>query len=85
MVLENFNLMLSLLASPAEEIAVKIERHEIHMEEVEQQMRQAHITRLHQGLQESFDTSSLHLDVLANLRRINSKITHIAELATEAV
>lgn len=85
MVLENFGLVLSLLAHPAEEIAVKIERHEIHMEEVEQQMRQAHITRLHQGLQESFDTSSIHLDILANLRRINAKITHIAELAFDAM
>ena len=84
MVLENFNLMLSLLTSPAEDIAVKIERHEIHMEEVEQHLRQAHITRLHQGLQESFDTSSLHLDILANIRRINAKITHIAELAVES-
>ena len=85
MVLENFNLMLSMLTAPSEEIAIKIERHEIHMEEVEQQMRQAHITRLHQGLQESFDTSSIHLDILANLRRVNAKITHITELADEAM
>ncbi|HPQ81149.1 MAG TPA: Na/Pi cotransporter family protein [bacterium] len=84
MVMENFNLMLSLLTSPSEDIAVKIERHELHMEEVEQHLRQAHITRLHQGLQESFDTSSIHLDILANIRRINAKITHIAELAIEA-
>lgn len=84
MVLDNFNLMMSMLAAPSEDIAVKIERHDLHMEEVEQQMRQAHITRLHHGLQESFDTSSIHLDILANIRRINAKITHIAELAMEA-
>lgn len=84
MVLVNFNLMLSMLAAPSEEIAVKIERHELHMEEVEQSLRQAHITRLHQGLQESFDTSSIHLDILANIRRINAKLTHIAELAMDA-
>jgi phosphate:Na+ symporter len=76
--------MLSMLAAPSEEIAVKLERHELHMEEVEQQLRQAHITRLHQGLQESFDTSSIHLDILANLRRVNAKLTHIAELAMDA-
>lgn len=84
MVLENFNLMLSMLAAPSEDIAVKIERHELHMEDVEQQLRQAHITRLHQGLQESFDTSTIHLDILANIRRVNAKITHIAELAMDA-
>lgn len=85
MVLENFNLVLSLLSQPAEDIAVKIERHEIHMEEMEQQLRQSHLNRLHQGLQESFDTSSLHLDILADLRRINAKITHVAELAMETM
>lgn len=84
MVNDNLNLMLSMLAQPSEEIAAKIERHELHMNEVEQQMRQAHITRLHQGLKESFDTSSIHLDILANIRRINSKITRIARLAMEA-
>ncbi len=80
---ENFNLMIATLAQPHEEIAMKLERHEEHMNDVEQQLRQAHITRLHQGLKESFDTSSIHLDILANLRRINSRLTHVARLAME--
>lgn len=81
MVLENFGLMMSMLTQPSVEIAGKIERHEEHMNEVEQSLRQAHITRLNQGLKESFDTSSVHLDILTNLRRINSKLTHITKLA----
>ncbi len=85
MVTENFNLMISMLAQPHEEIGLKISRHEKHMNEVEQQLRQAHIMRLHQGLQESFDTSSIHLDILSNLRRINSKLTQISERAMELV
>lgn len=82
-VIDNFNLMMSMLAQPSEEIGRKIVRNEEHMHDVEQQLRQAHITRLHEGLKESFDTSSLHLDILANIRRINTRITHIAGLAMD--
>lgn len=81
MVLENFNLMMSMLAQPSEDIALKLDRHENHMNEVEQSLRQAHLNRLHQGLKESFETSSIHLDILGNLRRINLKVTHIARMA----
>lgn len=83
MVAENFNLMMSALAQPHEEISMKLVRHEEHMNEVEQQLRQAHIMRLNKGLKESFDTSSIHLDILANLRRINSRLTHVARLSVE--
>lgn len=85
MVLENFNLIVSMLAQPHEEIARKVIRHEEHMNEIEQQLRQAHINRLHDGLQESFDTSSIHLDILANIRRINVKLTHITQMSMEMV
>ena len=84
MVMENFNLTMLALAQPHEEIAQKLRRHEEHMNDVEQQLRQAHLSRLHKGLQESFDTSSIHMDILTNLRRINSRITRIAELACES-
>jgi phosphate:Na+ symporter len=78
---ENFNLMISILTQPSEEIATKVSRHEEHIDEVEQTLRQAHINRLHQGLKESIDTSSIHLDILGNIRRINSKIAHIVRMA----
>jgi phosphate:Na+ symporter len=45
---------------------------------MERELRQAHINRLHRGLRESIDTSSIHLDVLTNLKRINSYITNVA-------
>lgn len=83
LVLENFHLMVSQLAQPSPDISSKIERHEAHMNEVEQNMRQAHITRLNLGLKESFDTSSIHLDILSNFRRINTKITHITQLTMD--
>jgi len=81
MVKENFDLMISVLTQPSEELAVKVYHHEEHVDEVEQSLRQAHITRLHQGLKESFDTSSIHLDILGNLRRINTKIVHVVRMA----
>lgn len=78
---ENFDLTISILTQPSEELASKVYRHEEHIEEVEQQLRQAHFNRLHKGLKESFDTSSLHLDILGNLRRINAKVVHIVKMA----
>ena len=84
MVMENVKLTSALLSQPDEEIARRIVRHERHMNDVEQQLRQSHISRLHEGLKESFDTSSIHLDILTNIRRINSKLAHIAD-ATSAL
>jgi phosphate:Na+ symporter len=80
-VMENFNLVISILTQPSEELAAKVYRHEEHIDEIEQQLRQAHINRLHQGLKESFDTSSIHLDILGSIRRINVKLAHIARMA----
>ncbi len=80
MVGENFDLMISILTQPSEELAARVYHHEERIDEVEQTLRQAHINRLHQGLKEAFDTSSIHLDILGNLRRINSKIAHIVRM-----
>jgi len=45
---------------------------------LERQLRQTHIRRLHEGLRETIDTSSIHLDLLANLKRANSLVAGIA-------
>jgi phosphate:Na+ symporter len=41
----------------------------------ERELRQSHIDRLRAGLSESIETSEIHLDVLTNLKRINSHVT----------
>jgi phosphate:Na+ symporter len=41
----------------------------------ERELRQSHLDRLRAGLAESMDTSEIHLDVLTNLKRINSHVT----------
>ncbi|MFH1653023.1 MAG: Na/Pi cotransporter family protein [Pseudomonadota bacterium] len=79
MVEKNFDLLLLLMAHPSEELHMKIKRHENDMNEEEQRLRQSHLLRLHKGLKETFDTSSIHLDVLSNLRRINTKLSQIAD------
>lgn len=43
----------------------------------ERELRQSHLDRLRAGLAESLETSEIHLDVLTNLKRINSHITAI--------
>lgn len=43
----------------------------------ERDLRQSHLDRLRAGLAESVETSEIHLDVLTNLKRINSHITAI--------
>ncbi len=84
MVRENFDLAISMLTQPSEELYRTAMRHEDQMNKLEQEYRQAHLHRLHQGLQESFDTSSIHLDILSNLRRINSKLTHIVTVIADS-
>jgi phosphate:Na+ symporter len=41
----------------------------------ERELRQSHIDRLRAGLAESLETSEIHLDVLTNLKRVNSHVT----------
>jgi phosphate:Na+ symporter len=77
-VVENVELAISALASQDPSIAEKVIRHKSRINLLERQLRQSHIDRLHSGLRESIDTSSLHLDLLANLKRANSLAAGIA-------
>jgi phosphate:Na+ symporter len=77
-VVENLELSMSALAAGDREIADKVIRHKGVVNVMERQLRQAHIQRLHEGLRESIDTSSIHLDLLASLKRANSLVTGIA-------
>jgi phosphate:Na+ symporter len=77
-VVENLELALAALAAGDREVAEKVIRHKSVVNTMERQLRQAHIERLHEGLRESIDTSSIHLDLLASLKRANSLVTGIA-------
>ena len=75
---ENFTLSVAAFAAQNRDLAQKVLRHKAHINQIERELRQAHIARLHAGLPESIDTSSIHLDVLNDLKRINSHATNIA-------
>ena len=45
---------------------------------LERDLHRRHITRLHRGLPESLETSTIHLDAISNLKRINLHSTSIA-------
>jgi len=77
-VVDNLELAMGALASGDREVADKVIRHKSVVNVMERQLRQAHIQRLHEGLRESIDTSSIHLDLLASLKRANSLISGIA-------
>ena len=77
-VVENLELALAALATQDQGIAEKVIRHKAVVNLAERRLRARHIERLHEGLRESIDTSSIHLDVLASYKRANSLITGIA-------
>lgn len=77
-VTENLELSIAAFASQDRSLAEKVIRHKANINVVEREYRQTHIGRLHAGLRESIDTSSIHLDVLANLKRVNSLATNVA-------
>jgi phosphate:Na+ symporter len=52
------------------DLAAKVVFHKRNVRKLEQKMREAHITRLVKGTPESIVTSSIHLDVLGEYRRI---------------
>ena len=80
-IVENFHLAVATVASEDESLARKMARHERHLAELEDAYREAHLHRLHKGLKETIETSSLHLDLLSNFRRVNTKLMDIV-LAT---
>ena len=51
------------------------------LSDYERVLRRAHIARLNFGRAESIDTSDIHLDVLSNLKRINTHATNLAYVA----
>jgi phosphate:Na+ symporter len=78
-VIENFELAVAAFSTSDEELARKVQRHRVRLADIEDKLKQTHIARLHKGLRESLDTSSIHLDLLAALRRVNGLLTNMAD------
>jgi len=75
---ENLDCGIAAFASHDVTLARRILDRKREISQVERTYRQNHIQRLHDGYRETIDTSEIHLDVLTNLKRINSHITAIA-------
>jgi phosphate:Na+ symporter len=85
MVSQNFERAVLAFASQDVELAQQVIKEKVVINHRERELRQAHIQRLHEGLRESIETSAIHLDTLANLKRINHHITSMAYPIVERV
>ncbi|MCX5778377.1 MAG: Na/Pi cotransporter family protein [Elusimicrobia bacterium] len=59
------------------EIARLILDSKVDINAYESELRKRHISRLHTGLQEALETSSIHLDLIDQFRRINSHVASV--------
>ncbi len=76
-ILENFDTAISAFATHDRDLADRVLRNKEELGIMERELVQAHLDRLRKGLRESIETSHVHLDIIGNLARINSLITHI--------
>lgn len=77
-VMENFVMSVTAFNTRDKDIAQKLLNRKPKIAEYVNDLKNAHLDRLRKGLKESLDTSSIHLDILSNLKRINSYTTNIA-------
>lgn len=76
-ILDNFDTAISAFAGNDRDLADRVLRNKEDLESMERELVQAHLDRLRKGFRESIETSHIHLDLIGNLARINSLITHI--------
>ena len=77
MVGKNYDQMIFAVEHQDQKTAQSVLQEKTAINQKERALYQAHIQRLHAGYRESIETSAIHLDVLTNLKRINSHITGI--------
>ncbi len=65
------------------DLAQQLLRHKEQINRHEQELRDRHFSRLTSGLRPSHETSSVHLDLLTHLKRVNSAVTHVAYAVLE--
>jgi phosphate:Na+ symporter len=77
-VIQNFRMAIDALLTNNVEMAQKVIKLSFAIYKMEKEMRMSHIVRLHKGLRESLETSAVHLDLINNLKRVNTHTTNIA-------
>ncbi len=81
-VAEQFDRAISAFAASDKRLAGEVIAQKDALSELEREMRMRHIRRLYEGRTETIDTSDIHLDVLSNLKRINTHATNLAYVVT---
>ncbi|TKT82437.1 Na/Pi cotransporter family protein [Aquamicrobium sp. LC103] len=76
--IENLRLAQSILVTGDEKLARQLVEAKIDIRHLEERSAANHMSRLRNGQVESVQTSSLHLDILRDLKRINAHIAAIA-------
>ncbi len=79
----NLRLGLSVFLSGDAEGARQLIEHKRHFRRDERRMAHAHVQRLHHGVVESLETSSVHLELIADMKRLNSLFCSTAYAALE--
>ncbi len=77
-VVTNLELALNIFVSGDLGLARQLLQQKSSIRELERDYIEKHFVRIGDGLPESIDSSSLHLDVLRDLKRINSHLTSVA-------
>jgi len=77
-VIENVRLAQNVFVSEDIELARRLIENKDRLRVKEQLATQAHLDRIREGVPETIATSSLHLDIIRDYRRINSYVTAVA-------
>lgn len=83
-VMDNMRLALNVFASRDVALARRLLLAKTDMRSREFEAADRHFARLRQGRAESIETSSIHLDVIRDLKRVNSHLTSVAYPILEA-
>ncbi len=78
MVMESIRLAQSVFVSEDRELAKRLLNQKDFLRNAEAKASIAHIERLREGIPETFATSSLHMDIIRDLRRINTHMCTVA-------
>jgi phosphate:Na+ symporter len=83
-VIENLKLAFGVFMSGDVKVARTLIEEKAHLRSLELAAAESHLARLREGRPESIETTSLHLDVLRDLKRIHSHICSVAYPVLEA-
>jgi len=77
-VLESFQIAVAVFTGQDRMLAAQLVHREREMAERERDLRNSHFQRLRAGLQESVETSAIHLDILTYLKAIHAHLVSVA-------